>query len=824
MSACSKKSHLLLVFLLLALFACRTWKEKIIHDLNQTSEARRTGKERKKYAADRGESRTNPEFRAVWITRYSFKSPEDVKTIVKNLQDYNFNAMILQIRGNGSCFFDSQIEPWAEELGGPPPGWDPLAVAVEEAHRAGIQVHAWINAMPGWNGDTPPKSPVQIWNKNPEWFMNPLSQKGKPPRLQKGYTFISPCIPDVRKHIFDLTCDLASRYKVDGIHFDYIRFPGPDYSYDEKSLAEFKKSSGKDFREHPEQWAEFRRGALNSLISECYAGIHEIRPDIAVSAATWANFPEGSINYFQDAHGWLAKGVLDISMPMIYRSSHETFRKLLEDHVLNNHQRFVYPGIGAYMIEDKETLLKQVETCRSLNTGGLAFFDYFSLFKDHLPSQFADELLKGPFQEPVPCPKLNWLLIRDDDNTGPLIKNVRVEPYPVESGKPFKVLCEITDASGVYDATGGSYEKGVYLVYGADPFFPAGKEATLSLSDNDAYATDQDIIFSEKYDALYFRIYARDNDADVNEGGLMDRALGSSELVRVSLNRILKEYSCEKSFTEPFCGLQYPAADDRNRLWACIRNENAVMIFNPDGSPSPNSPIKTAWAEEKKSVPIETPAGLAIDRERGIAYISSGNRILRLDTDSGQPLPAFEMKDMICGALAIDGKGDIYIANLTRRRWTKISPDGKPLFDIQIACVSPDDSMYDNPSLTRGIAVTQDGASVYLLCEDDRVVDIFQTDRERYPGEYRYQGKLTTVSPRPGAINIGNDERIYVSEGDGRIRIFSISGEFLGDIAGGRPPLDSPSGIAFSPDGKTMYIAESGDFQFKRPVQKWLRK
>ena len=218
------------------------------------------------------------------------------------------------------------------------------------------------------------------------------------------------------------------------------------------------------------------------------------------------------------------------------------------------------------------------------------------------------------------------------------------------------------------------------------------------------------------------------------------------------------------------------------------------------------------------------PAGLAIDKDKGIAYISSGNRILRLDTGTGEPLPAFITKNMICGAVAVDQKGDVYVANLTRKRWMKFSSEGKPLYEEEIASLEPDDPVYNNPSLTRGIAVTKDGKFVYLLCEDDRVVDIYQSSQEKDPEIYRYKGILTTVSPRPGAINIGPDDRIYISEGDGRIMVFSSTGNFLGDIAGGEPPLQSPSGICLVPDQQTLYIVQSGDFQFKRPIQKWLKE
>ena len=97
------------------------------------------------------------EGRAIWVTRFDYKSPEDVEKIIKNCKDYNFNQVLLQVRGNGTVYYKSEIEPWAYELTsdspvttGKDPGWDPLKNACELAHKLGLQLHVYMNVFPAW--------------------------------------------------------------------------------------------------------------------------------------------------------------------------------------------------------------------------------------------------------------------------------------------------------------------------------------------------------------------------------------------------------------------------------------------------------------------------------------------------------------------------------------------------------------------------------------------------------------------------------------------------------------------------------------------------
>ena len=111
------------------------------------------------------------EIRALWVHRWNYKAPADIKAIMLNASRFNFNTILFQVRGKGTVFYKSSIEPWADEIGGTDPGWDPLITAITEAHKHNLKLHAWINVYPGWSGIDPPRNPNHIWNSHPDWFM-----------------------------------------------------------------------------------------------------------------------------------------------------------------------------------------------------------------------------------------------------------------------------------------------------------------------------------------------------------------------------------------------------------------------------------------------------------------------------------------------------------------------------------------------------------------------------------------------------------------------------------------------------------------------------
>ena len=123
--------------------------------------------------------------RAMWVTRWDYRAADDVRKVVENCASLDMNTIIFQVRGNGTVLYPSNIEPWAEEFDHNDPGFDPLALAIDEAHRRHIELHAWVNVMPAWRGEEPPKDRRHLFHTHPERFL--VDQQGNRQPLTDHY-------------------------------------------------------------------------------------------------------------------------------------------------------------------------------------------------------------------------------------------------------------------------------------------------------------------------------------------------------------------------------------------------------------------------------------------------------------------------------------------------------------------------------------------------------------------------------------------------------------------------------------------------------------
>jgi uncharacterized lipoprotein YddW (UPF0748 family) len=191
-------------------------------------------------AAQEDERQGLPAFRAIWVSRFNWKSPEEIPGIFDRIQAAGVNAVFWQVRGEGLVLYRSAIEPADDRLKTGEDFVDPLALAIREARARNLEIHAWMNCLSGWRGSEPPAQADHLWNRHPEWFATERPQEGRPgeilsprPILEKeGYTFLNPAMPGVRDHLASLSAELAANYDLDGICYDYVRYKSLRYSYD----------------------------------------------------------------------------------------------------------------------------------------------------------------------------------------------------------------------------------------------------------------------------------------------------------------------------------------------------------------------------------------------------------------------------------------------------------------------------------------------------------------------------------------------------------------------------------------------------------------
>ncbi len=371
------------------------------------------------------------ELRGIWLTRFEYchysktHDQDSIRTYISDIIDSaaiaNINAVFFQVRGSGDAYYQSDLEPWGPLLTdtlGKDPGWDPLAFAIRKAHGYGMELYAWMNTFPAWRGSEPPMetTPPSPYLTHPEWLV--ADTAGNPMPLNKGYVTFSPTIPGVQDYVISIAKDIVSRYNVDGIHFDYIRYPegttDKGYSHDSITVSLFNDPKTNPYRL---DWSDWERQQLDHFVARLYNAITDIKPELRVSAAVIGSYRRGRWNaygaVYQDPQQWTEWGKMDFIVPMIYwPRSHPTQPFLVRSREYKNDftvDRYLFPGIGSYRyVEENKPSYTWAETegeiddLRRGNFPGMVFFNAGSLI-GHFKT-----MGQNRFRTPAGIPPLTW--------------------------------------------------------------------------------------------------------------------------------------------------------------------------------------------------------------------------------------------------------------------------------------------------------------------------------------------------------------------------------------------------------------------------------
>ena len=374
----------------------------------------------------------NPEGRAIWVTRwayttgtgstYSSSHKARIRRILDRAVEGNFNVIVLQVRGQCDAYYASNYEPWAYELTGThpsslgnDPGWDPLAYAIDQAHLRGLELHAWLNTFNAWRGTTPPPwgiEPEHMYNLHPEWICADVNHT--PMTLSSEYVSFSPGNPEVIEHTLNVALDVLERYDVDGIHFDYIRYPTSAYSRDAVTESLFTEDYGYPPDQDEDEWKSWQRDRITNFLQQFYYQAQLIKPMVKISAAVIGRYNVPSSGWdgynivYQDARLWASRGIIDYLAPMIYWNMDE-FAPLIEDWTHYSYGRHVYAGIGAYKADEFGgwgAIADQVDTARAEGAEGVLFFQSTSF--DRSDGYYWTWIGQNSFQHPASVPPMWW--------------------------------------------------------------------------------------------------------------------------------------------------------------------------------------------------------------------------------------------------------------------------------------------------------------------------------------------------------------------------------------------------------------------------------
>ena len=365
-----------------------------------------------------GSRQHDTEIRAMWVLRTSLSSPESIAELVRSARQAGFNTLFVQVRGRGDAYFRGGLEPVPADVLRRPAAFDPLALVLDSAHDAGLRVHAWVNVNLVSSAAELPAAREHIIYRHPDWLMVPrdIAQQLAAEDLQSpAYVgrlarwtrqrsteveglYASPIVPAAAEHTEAVVRDIARRYRVDGIHFDYARYPTERFDYSRTAIREFRafirpqlpdaQRQSLDADEatdlfaypdaFPDDWRRFRVERMTALIARLRVAVKEERPSATVSLAAVPDAREALSHRLQDWSAWLNGGLIDALCPMVYTQEPSRFAEQVSAarEIAGEHP--VWAGIGAYRLSPTQTI-DNIHTARKLGAAGVILFSYDSL-------------------------------------------------------------------------------------------------------------------------------------------------------------------------------------------------------------------------------------------------------------------------------------------------------------------------------------------------------------------------------------------------------------------------------------------------------------
>lgn len=345
------------------------------------------------------------EVRAVWLTtiggldwphtyahtpRTIERQQQELRDILDRLHQAGINTILLQTRIRGTVIYPSTYEPWDGCLSGTPgksPGYDALRFAIDECHRRGMELHAWVVTMPvgKWNGlgcrQLRKRFPKDIRRIGQDGYMNPESTA-------------------TADYLADICGEITRQYDIDGIHLDYIRYP-------ENWRMNVSRSEG--------------RRNITAIVRAIHHRVKTIKPWVKMSCSPVGKHDDLSryhshgwnayTQVCQDAQGWLRDGLMDELFPMMYFRGNQ-FYPFAIDWNENSYGRIVAPGLGIYLLSPQSadwpltTITQELHMLRNYNMG-------YTFFR----SRFLTENVKGLYDFtarhfnhwPALVPPMTWL-------------------------------------------------------------------------------------------------------------------------------------------------------------------------------------------------------------------------------------------------------------------------------------------------------------------------------------------------------------------------------------------------------------------------------
>jgi uncharacterized lipoprotein YddW (UPF0748 family) len=389
------------------------------------------------------------EFRGAWLRPSSVK-PEEVRQVIGTLKRAHINQIFLETYYQGKTTYPSAVmAEYGLQQHPQFRGADPVRVWIDEAHQAGIKVNLWTQIFFAGNQKENAEQFGPILTQYPQWRniqrMHLDSAVPMPSQIEPGHFFVDPANPEVREYLQKLLLEMVSRYDIDGLNLDYIRYPASapanrgnyletSWGYTNAARWQFRtlieqerqaaaeqalKDMPKDPAKHPTKpkafalpsadpkdftpssplwprWVAWRKLQVTSFVKEISEKVHAVRPNLLVSAVVFPSLDPIYAQKLQDYPRWVNEGYVQALTPIGFSA----YPERLQDQASKLRAQIqgkvpIYAGIfGMYNRNHPVELVRQIDAAHQAGMSGVVIFDW-----SRLNPEYDTALQEGPFRQ-----------------------------------------------------------------------------------------------------------------------------------------------------------------------------------------------------------------------------------------------------------------------------------------------------------------------------------------------------------------------------------------------------------------------------------------
>jgi len=314
------------------------------------------------------------EFRAFWC-HSAFGVPGlSWDEAIHKLADNGFTAILPNMLSAGVAYYPSKVLPVSGKLA---ERGDQISQCLAACRKYGVELHVW---KLDWNLNGAPREFVEQMRAQ---HRLQLSDKGK------EENWLCPSQPENQQLEIDAWLEVVRNYDVDGIHFDYIRYPGSQYCFCDGCKERFQRAKGVAVRTWPEDvlpggpwhqaWLDWRRENINTVVKTVSQRARALKPRLKISAAVFRYWNVNRDDVGQDWKLWCDQGWLDFVCPMDYTPSKLRFENMVSQQVAWAGKVPCYPGLGASASSSRfgaDRAIEEIAVTRRYHTGGFVIFNY----------------------------------------------------------------------------------------------------------------------------------------------------------------------------------------------------------------------------------------------------------------------------------------------------------------------------------------------------------------------------------------------------------------------------------------------------------------